>query len=124
MFIVLMISLFFFVPSCLIIMGMYHVYMYTIKLVYEYGYNKNVSKEKSKHSSVDYYEDKTALSILAIFPYIFIILCITALFCEVFGEHTVVTLPKIATVFGIWAVINYTVIYKLGHKDRAKHLGA
>ena len=41
-----------------------------------------------------------------------------------FGEHIAVTLPKIATVFGIWAVINYTVIYKLGHKDRAKHLGA
>ena len=124
MLVVFAISFLFFVPACFIIIGMYHVYMYTIKLVYEYGYNKNVSKDKSKHSYVESYEDKAALSILAIFPYIFIILCLTALFCEVFGEHIVVTFPKIATVFGIWAVINYTVIYKLGHKDRAKHLGA
>ena len=124
MFLILVISLLFFVPACFIIMGMYHVYIYTIKLVYEYGYNKNVSKEKSKYSYVESYEDKAALSILAIFPYIFIILCLLALFCEVFGEHIVVTLPKIAAVVGVWAVINYTVIYKLGYKDRAKHLGA
>ena len=37
MFIVIMISLLFFAPASIIIIGMYHVYIYTIKLVYEYG---------------------------------------------------------------------------------------
>ena len=113
MLVIFTISFLFFVPACFIIMGMYQVYIYTIKLVYEYGYNKNVSKEKSEYSNVDSYEDKADLSLLAIFPYIFIVLCIAALFREVFNERLVITLPMIAIVFGIWAVINYTVIYAI-----------
>lgn len=122
MFIVIMISLLFFAPACIIIIGMYHVYIYTIKLVYEYGYNKNVSKEKSEYSDVDCYEDRATLSLLTIFPYIFIILCIAALFCEVFNERLVITLPMIAEVFGVWAVINYVVFYKLGCKNGNKEM--
>lgn len=100
------------------------IYIYTIKLVYEYGYNKNVSKDKCEYSDVDSYGDRAALSLLTIFPYIFIILCIAALFREVFNERIIITLPMIAVVFSVWAVINYIVIYRLGYKARTKHLGA
>ena len=87
-----------------ILIGMYYGYIYTIKLVYEYGYNKNVNKEKREYSNIEYYEEETALSLLMIFPYIFIVLCIAALFCEVFGVHIKVTLPIIAMADkpGLW----------------------
>lgn len=92
------------------------LYEYTIKLVYEYGYNKN-SEDKLNFSISDY-EDYAALSVLALLAYLTVLLHISTLFWNTF----VVTLPMTVTVFSVWAVINYAVFYKLGCKNGNKEL--
>lgn len=99
----------FFVISCL--------YEYTIKLVYEHGYNKN--REYKKNLSISCYEDYAALSVLALLAYLTVLLHISTLF----WNTLVVTLPMAVTVFAVWLAINYVVFYKIGcrdgHKERA-----
>ena len=98
----------FFVISCL--------YEYTIKLVYEYGYNKN--REDKLNFNISDYEDYAALSVLALLAYLTVLLHISTLFCNTL----VVTLPMTVTVFAVWAVINYAVFYKLGCKNGNKDM--
>lgn len=96
----------FFVISCL--------YEYTIKLVYEYGYNKN--REDKLNFNISDYEDYAILSVLALLAYLTVLLHISTLF----WNTLVVTLPMTVTVFAVWAVINYVVFYKLGCKNGNK----
>ena len=98
----------FFIISCL--------YEYTIKLVYEYGYNKN--REDKRNLNISDYEDYAALSVLALLAYLTVLLHISTLF----WNTLVVTLPITATVFAVWTVINYAVIYKLGCKNGNKDM--
>ena len=98
----------FFVISCL--------YEYTIKLVYEYGYNKN--KKDERNLEISCYEDYAALSVLALLAYLTVLLHISTLF----WNTLVVTLPMTVTVFAVWAVINYVVFYKLGCKNWNKEM--
>ena len=98
----------FFVISCL--------YEYTIKLVYEYGYNKN--REDKLNFNISDYEDYAALSVLALLAYLTVLLHISTLF----WNTLVVTLPMTVTVFAVWAVINYAVFYKLGCKNGNKEM--
>ena len=98
----------FFIISCL--------YEYTIKLVYEYGYNKN-SEDKLDFNIGDY-EDYAILSVLALFAYLTVLLHISTLF----WNTLVVTLPMTVIVFAVWAVINYVVFYKLGCKNGQKEM--
>ena len=98
----------FFVISCL--------YEYTIKLVYEYGYNKN--GEEKKNLSISCYEDYAILSALALLAYLTVLLHISTLF----WNTLVVTLPMTVTVFAVWAIINYVVFYKLGCKNGQKEM--
>lgn len=98
----------FFVISCL--------YEYTIKLVYEYGYNKN--REDKISLNISDYEDYAALSVLALLAYLTVLLHISTLF----WDTLVVTLPMTVTVFAVWAVINYAVFYKLGCKNGNKEM--
>ena len=98
----------FFIISCL--------YEYTIKLVYEYGYNKN-SEDKINFNISDY-EDYAVLSVLTLLAYLTVLLHISTLF----WNTLVVTLPMTVTVFAVWAVINYVVFYKIGCRDRNKVL--
>lgn len=98
----------FFVISCL--------YEYTIKLVYEYGYNKN--NEDKRNFNIGYYEDYAILSVLALFAYLTVLLHVSTLF----WNTLVVTLPMIVTVFTVWAIINYVVFYKLGCKNGNKEM--
>ena len=98
----------FFVISCL--------YEYTIKLVYEYGYNKN--KEDKQNFNIGDYEDYAILSVLALLAYLTVLLHISTLFCDTL----VVTLPMTVTVFAVWAVMNYVVFYKLGCRNGNKEL--
>lgn len=98
----------FFVISCL--------YEYTIKLVYEYGYNKN--REDKRSLNISDYEDYAALSVLALLAYFTVLLHISTLF----WNTLVVTLPMTVTVFAVWAVINYAVLYKLGCKNGNKEM--
>lgn len=98
----------FFVISCL--------YEYTIKLVYEYGYNKN--RENKRSLNISDYEDYAALSVLALLAYLTVLLHISTLF----WNTLVVTLPMTVTVFAVWAVINYVVFYKLGCKNGNKDM--
>ena len=98
----------FFIISCL--------YEYTIKLVYEYGYNKN--SEDKRNFNIGDYEDYAVLSVLTLLAYLTVLLHISTLFCNTL----VVTLPMTITVFAVWAVINYAVIYKLGCKNGNKEM--
>ena len=116
MFIVIMISLLFFAPACIILIGMYHVYIYTIKLVYEYGYNKN--REDKLNFNISDYEDYAALSVLALLAYLTVLLHISTLF----WNTLVVTLPMTVTVFAVWLAINYVVFYRLGYKNGQKEI--
>ena len=94
--------------------GISYLYEYTIKLVYEYGYNKN--REDKKNLSIGCYEDYAALSVLALLAYLTILLHISTLF----WNNLVVTLPMTVIVFTVWAIINYVVLYKLGCKNGQK----
>ena len=96
--------------------GISCLYEYTIKLVYEYGYNKN--REDKMNFNISDYEDYAALSVLALLAYITVLLHISTLF----WNTLVVTLPMTITVFAVWAVINYAVIYKLGCKNGNKEM--
>ena len=96
----------FFVISCL--------YEYTIKLVYEYGYNK--SGEDKRDFNIGDYEDYAILSVLALLAYLTVLLHLSTLF----WNTLVVTLPMTVTVFAVWAVINYAVFYKIGCKNGQK----
>ena len=96
--------------------GISCLYEYTIKLVYEYGYNKN--RENKRSLNISDYEDCAALSVLALLAYLTILLHISTLF----WNTLVVTLPMTVTVFVVWAVINYAIFYKLGCKNGNKEL--
>lgn len=98
----------FFIISCL--------YEYTIKLVYEYGYNKN--SENKRSLNISDYEDYAILSVLTLLAYLTVLLHISTLF----WNNLVVTLPMTVTVFAVWAVINYVVFYKLGCKNGQKEM--
>ena len=98
----------FFVISCL--------YEYTIKLVYEYGYNKN--SEDKRDFNISDYEDYAILSVLTLFAYLTVLLHISTLF----WNTLVVTMPMTVTVFAVWAVINYVVFYKIGCRDGNKEM--
>ena len=96
--------------------GISYLYEYTIKLVYEYGYNKN-SEDKINFNIGDY-EDYAMLSVLILLAYLTVLLHISTLF----WNTLVVTLPMTVTVFAVWAVINYAVFYKLGYKNGNKEI--
>lgn len=96
--------------------GISYLYEYTIKLVYEYGYNKN--REDKLNFNISDYEDYAALSVLALLAYLTVLLHISTLF----WNTLVVTLPMTVTVFAVWAVINYVVFYKLGCKNGNKEM--
>ena len=96
--------------------GISCLYEYTIKLVYEYGYNKN--RENKRSLNISDYEDYAVLSVLALLAYLTVLLHISTLF----WNTLVVTLPMTVTVFVVWAVINYAVFYKLGCKNGNKEL--
>ena len=96
--------------------GISCLYEYTIKLVYEYGYNKN--REGKLNFSISDYEEYAALSVLALLAYLTVLLHISTLF----WNTLVVTLPMTVTVFALWAVINYAVFYKLGCKNGNKEI--
>ena len=96
--------------------GISCLYEYTIKLVYEYGYNKN--RENKRSLNISDYEDYAALSVLALLAYLTVLLHISTLF----WNTLVVTLPMTVTVFAVWAVINYVVFYKLGRKNGNKEM--
>ena len=96
--------------------GISYLYEYTIKLVYEYGYNKN--RENKRSLNISDYEDYAALSVLILLAYLTVLLHISTLF----WNTLVVTLPMTVTVFAVWAVINYVVFYKLGCKNGNKEM--
>ena len=96
--------------------GISCLYEYTIKLVYEYGYNKN--REGKLNFSISDYEEYAALSVLALLAYLTVLLHISTLF----WNTLVVTLSMTVTVFAVWAVINYAVFYKLGCKNGNKEI--
>ena len=96
--------------------GISCLYEYTIKLVYEYGYNNN--REDKLNFNISDYEDYAALSVLALLAYLTVLLHISTLF----WNTLVVTLPMTVTVFAVWAVINYAVFYKLGCKNGNKEM--
>ena len=96
--------------------GISCLYEYTIKLVYEYGYNKN--REDKLNFNISDYEDYATLSVLALLAYLTVLLHISTLF----WNTLVVTLPMTVTVFAVWAVINYAVFYKLGCKNGNKEI--
>lgn len=96
--------------------GISCLYKYTIKLVYEYGYNKN--SENKRNFNISDYEDYAALSVLTLLAYLTVLFHISTLF----WNTLVVTLPMTVTVFAVWAVINYAVFYKLGSKNGNKDM--
>lgn len=96
--------------------GISYLYEYTIKLVYECGYNKD--KEKNRNLSISCYEDCAILSVLTLFPYLIILLNISTLF----WNTLVVTMSMIVTVFAVWLVINYVVFYRLGYRNGQKEI--
>ena len=96
--------------------GISYLYEYTIKLVYEYGYNKN--RENKISLNISCYEDYAMLSVLTLLAYLTVLLHISTLF----WNTLVVTLPMTVTVFTVWAVINYAVFYKLGRKNGNKEM--
>lgn len=106
-----------FTPICVgAFFGISCLYEYTIKLVYEYGYNKN--KKDNRNLEISCYEDYAALSVLTLLAYLTVLLHISTLF----WNTLVVTLPMTVTVFAVWAVINYAVLYKLGCKNGNKEM--
>ena len=96
--------------------GISCLYEYTIKLVYEYGYNKN--REDKRNFNISDYEDYAMLSVLTLLAYLTVLLHISTLF----WNTLVVTLPMTVTVFAVWAVINYVVFYKIGCKNGQKEM--
>ena len=96
--------------------GISCLYEYTIKLAYEYGYNKN--GEDKRNFNISDYEDYAALSVLTLLAYLTVLLHISTLF----WNTLVVTLPMTVTVFAVWTVINYAVFYKLGYKNGNKEV--
>lgn len=96
--------------------GISYLYEYTIKLVYEYGYNKN--REDKRNFNISDYEDYAALSVIALLAYLTVLLHISTLF----WNTLVVTLPMIVTAFAIWLIINYVVFYKLGYRNGQKEI--
>ena len=96
--------------------GISCLYEYTIKLVYEHGYNKN--REDKRNFNISDYEDYAALSVLALLAYLTVLLHISTLF----WNTLVVTLPMTVTVFAVWAVINYVVFYKIGCREGNKEM--
>lgn len=96
--------------------GISYLYEYTIKLVYEYGYNKNRENKRSLNTSD--YKDYAALSVITLLAYLAILLNIST----VFWNNLVVTLPMTVTVFAVWAIINYVVFYKLGYRNGQKEV--
>lgn len=96
--------------------GISCLYEYTIKLVYEYGYNKN--REEKMCLNISDYEDYAALSVLSFLAYLTVLLHLSTLF----WNTLVVTLPMTVTVFAVWAVINYAVFYKIGCRDGNKEM--
>ena len=96
--------------------GISYLYKYTIKLVYEYGYNKN--REDKENLSISRYKGYAALSVLILLAYLNVLLHISTLF----WSNLVVTLPMTVTVFAIWAVVNYVVFYKIGCRDGNKEM--
>ena len=96
--------------------GISCLYEYTIKLVYEHGYNKN--REDKRNFNISDYEDYAALSVLALLAYLTVLLHISTLF----WNTLVVILSMTVTVFAVWAVINYAVFYKLGCKNGNKEI--
>jgi len=96
--------------------GISYLYEYTIKLVYECGYNKN--RENKRSLNISDYKDYAALSVIALLAYLTVLLHISTLF----WNTLVVTLPMTVTVFAVWAVIDYAVFYKLGRKNGNKEL--
>lgn len=96
--------------------GISCLYEYTIKLVYECGYNKN--KKDKRNLEISCYEDYAMLSVLTLLAYLTVLLHISTLF----WNTLVVTLPMTVTVFAVWAVINYVVFYKLGCKNGNKEV--
>lgn len=96
--------------------GISCLYEYTIKLVYEYGYNKN--REDKLSYNISDYEDYAALSVLALLAYLTVLLYISTLF----WNTLVVTLPMTVIVFAVWAVMNYVAFYKLGCRNGNKEL--
>ncbi len=106
-----------FTPFCVgAFFGISYLYEYTIKLVYECGYNKN--REDKEHLDIDCYKDYAVLSVLTLLAYLTVLLHISTLF----WNNLVVTLPMTVTVFAVWAVINYAVFYKLGCKNGNKEM--
>ena len=104
-------------PFCVgAFLGISCLYEYTIKLVYEYGYNKN--NEDKRNLEISCYEDYAMLSVLTLFAYLTVLLHISTLF----WNTLVVTLPMTVTVFAVWAVINYVAFYKLGCKNGNKEM--
>ena len=96
--------------------GISYLYEYTIKLVYEYGYNKNI--ENKRNLSISCYEDYAILSVLTLLAYLTVLLHISTLF----WNTLVVTLPMTVAVFAVWAIINYVVLYKIGCRDGQKEM--
>ena len=96
--------------------GISCLYEYTIKLVYEYGYNKN--NEDKRNFNICDYEDYAALSVLTLLAYLTVLLHISTLFCN----NLVVTLPMTVTVFAVWLIINYVVFYKIGCRNGQKEM--
>ena len=96
--------------------GISCLYEYTIKLVYEYGYNKN--SEDKRDFNISDYEDYAALSVITLLAYLTVLLHISTLF----WNTLVVTMPMTVTVFAVWAVINYVVFYKIGCRDGNKEM--
>ena len=96
--------------------GISYLYEYTIKSVYEYGYNKN--RENKISLNISDYEDYAALSVLILLAYLTVLLHMSTLF----WNTLVVTLPMTVTVFAVWVVINYAVFYKLGCKNGNKEM--
>ena len=96
--------------------GISCLYEYTIKLVYEYGYNKN--SEDKRNFNISDYEDYAALSVLTLLAYLTVLLHISTLF----WSNLVVTLSMTVTVFAVWAIINYVVFYKIGCRDGQKEM--
>ena len=96
--------------------GISCLYEYTIKLVYEYGYNKN--SEDKRNFNISDYEDYAVLSVLTLLAYLTVLIHVSTLF----WNTLVVTLPMAITVFAVWAVINYVVFYKLGCKNGSKEM--
>ena len=96
--------------------GISCLYEYTIKLVYEYGYNKN--SENKRNFNISDYEDYAILSVLTLLAYLTVLLHISTLF----WNTLVVTLPMTVIVFAVWAVVNYVVFYKKKKKNGNKEM--